>query len=109
MFGFLKKAVKGLGGIVKKALPYVALGPVGGLLYKKAPAIVKGVVKGAEWIKKQVDKYKAKGMTQAEAEAAAVEDAKAAGGFPWLWVIIGAAALLVVILIIVLLTSAKRH
>jgi len=108
MFRFIKKVGKGLGGIVKKALPYAVGGIVGGTLFKKRAAIGGAIVKGVNWVKDRVAKLVSEGKTPAEAEAQAVEESKQKEGFPWLIVGLAAAAVVVVIIIIIIIGSGRR-
>jgi hypothetical protein len=110
MFKFLKKVGKGLGGIVKKALPYAVGGIVGGTIFKKRKEIAGAIGKGVNALKNLIANKISQGKTPAEAEAEAVEEMKKKEGFPWLIVgLAGAAVVVVIVIIIIISSSGKRH
>jgi hypothetical protein len=117
VFGFLKGAVKKVGGltakIVKKAAPVMVGGVVGGILYAKRKAIGGGVKKGVEWIGNRIKDLKSKGYTATEAEKMANEEAAqpdAAGLLkgPLKWILIGLGVVALALFLIFVVFKPKR-
>ena len=101
-----KSILKGVGKIAKKAAPYAVGGVIGGLIWKKKAAIVKGVAKSAAWVADRIKDLKSKGYSQQEAETIAAQEAAPAPAKPLggilPFVLIGAGVLVLILILILI-------